>query len=774
MITRLGLWPIISILIWGLLGLSLSFASEQSIGPRKNLFKVDEILIEGTKKVEAEAILDRISAKVGSVLDNYTLKQDIERIYALKFFETVEAYREERKGNDVLIFKVKEKPIVSSIILDGNSEISDDIQKQLKTKAFNILDINTVKTDVQALQKLYEEKGFYLATVTYEIKSVSEESVDLVFKISEMDKVVVKKITFLGNRTLTDNELKSQMETREESLFSWLSGSGSFKEFNFQTDIERLKFYYKTQGFLQVFVDSPQVTVSEDRRWIFITVKINEGPKFDVNNIYFQGELLFSESELLEKMKLKSGDVYSELTLREDIQTLTELYQDEGYAFANVLRTLDIVPGENKVDITFSFEKGRIVHFGKITMKGNTKTRDKVIRRELRVTEGMRYSGSLMRQSRENVNRLGFFEPSSVVFNTVSPIGQDDILDLEIQVQERNTGQISLGAGYSTATKGFLQASISQNNFRGLGQILSFSLNLSSTTQNYQLSFTEPYLLDTKWTAGGDVYFTTDTRSVSYDEKRRGFSTRVGHPIFDFTRLFLTYKFEDTELTNVRDTSVNANVENGMASGVEASLIHDKRNNIFEPSGGYYNSLSAEYVGLGFDKKWVRAVTDNRYYKTIVGDLVLRSRLYGARLFVVDGEPIPRSEKFFLGGPRNLRGFAYEDIGPKKDGTFIDENGNVIATRFNERGLFSLFSTIEFEHPLVREAGLKWVAFFDAGNIWDRYMGDNDSYSLRMNYGFGFRWFSPIGVLRFEFGYPLNKRADEASSQFHFDIGQLF
>ncbi len=274
------------------------------------------------------------------------------------------------------------------------------------------------------------------------------------------------------------------MQTREESLFSPLSGSGNFKEFNFKTDVERLKYLYKTRGYLQVNIGNPSITVSEDKKWIFITIQVVEGPKFEVNNIFYNGELLFTENEMKEKTSLKSGDTYSEETLRQDIQALTEMYQDKGYAFANVLRTLQIVPGENKVDINYSFEKGEIAYFGKIIVKGNTKTRDKVVRRELRIHEGMMYSGSKLRISKERVTRLGFFEPSSVIFNTVSPKGSNNILNVEISVKERQTGQISVGAGYSTATKGFFQASISQNNFRGLGQNLNLNVSLGPNSKD--------------------------------------------------------------------------------------------------------------------------------------------------------------------------------------------------------------------------------------------------------------------------------------------------
>lgn len=754
--------------------------AQEIIGPIKEFFRVDAIEVEGNRKVEAEAVLEKLGTRPDVMLDNYLLRKDLSRIYEMKYFEEVEAYHKISGDKNILLFKVKEKPIISKIKFEGNDEISDDdLKEQIKTKEFNILDVSTVKNDVLLLQKHYEEKGYFLAQATYTTSDNQNGSVDITFHIKEWDKVRVKKITFLGNKALTDEELMGFMQTKEESYFSFLSGSGNFKEVNFQTDVERLKYLYKTRGYLQVNIQNPEVTASEDKKWIFITVRLQEGPQFSVNDISFNGELLFGEQEMLDKLKMKSGDIYNEENLRLDIQTLTEMYQDKGYAFANVLRTLEVVPGENKVDVIFSFEKGVIAYFGKITTKGNTKTRDKVIRRELRIYEGEMYSGSKLRISKENVNRLGFFQQESVVFNTITRKGTDNILDVEISIKERPTGQISLGAGYSTATKGFVQASVAQNNFRGLGQNINLNLSYSNRQQIYNLGFTEPYLFDTKWTAGADYYQTVSYFIRSFNYRKHGGDVRVGHPIFEYTRLFLTYRYEDSKVRDVINSEIKEEVENGSASSLQASIIRDKRNNIFEPTAGYYTSGSLEYTGLGGTMRWMKAEAEGRYYKPIIGDLVLRTRLNISRLFKTEEREIPRVEKFSMGGARNMRGFNLEDIGPRRMATNTKTGAQEV---FNFGGLESILATVEFEHPLIKEAGLKWVVFSDVGNVFEHRIGKDGNYAMRADYGFGFRWFSPIGVLRFEFGFPLNpkkdrqgkKGDDEAGSQFNFDIGQLF
>jgi outer membrane protein insertion porin family len=747
--------------------ISSSVFSAEDIGARVDLFKIDRIDIVGNKKVEKEAILEKLGAKVGMTLDNYLLKKDLEKIYSMKYFESVEASQDLSNGLNVLTFKVKEKSIITKISFEGNDGLSDDdLKGQVKSKVFSILDTTTIKSDVQALLKFYEEKGYFLASVDFKEKKLNEENTELIFNIKEYDKVKVKKINFLGNVAFKDEEIKSILQTQEDTLFSFMSGTGNFKEINFQNDIERLKYFYRMKGYLQINIGTPEITVSEDKKWVFITMKLTEGPQFTVNKITFQGEVLFPESELQEKMTLKENETYSEESLRKDIQMLTEMYQDEGYAFANVIRNLNVVPGENKVNVEFSFEKGKIAYFGKIRIKGNPKSRDKVIRREITIKEGQKFNGTDLRQSKENVQRLGFYEPDSIVFNTVSPKDKEDVLDVEVSVKEKNTGQISLGAGYSTATGGFFQASVTQSNFRGLGQNLSFSLNIAKTSNTFSIDFTEPYFLDTKWTLGGGIFVSQNDTSSSYSEKRKGGNIRVGYPIMSFTNLYMTYKLEDTKLKSVDDPTIDPKIENGIASSVQASIIHDRRDDRSDPRKGYFLSYTTEYTGLGGDKKWIKNEAEVRGYYPVVGDLIFRTRLYGGQLTQIDNRVIPRTEKFTLGGSRNLRGYSYEDIGPHSR---LPRTSDGVYESFNTGGKFMSFGNFEFQHPLSREAGLKWVLFFDAGHA-----GDFENIRVYTDYGFGFRWFSPIGVLRFEFGYPLTGEFKGKGTQFNFDIGQLF
>ncbi len=748
------------------------------IGPERNLFTINKIRIDGLKKIEPESILQKISSAPKKTITNHDLQSDIKRIYSMRFFENVEAHRE---GND-LVFKVTEKPVISSLSFKGNDEFDkEDFEEKIETKSFSILDSFALDEDTEKIKEMYEDKGYYLSQVNYDVKKRDKGQVDVEFKIKEYDKVKVKKISFVGNKKISDKELKQFMVTREDSLLGFMSDAGNFKELNFKTDIERLTYYYRTKGYIQAVFGQPSVTVSEDKRWIFITLSVMEGPQYKINSISYTGDLLYSKEELDEMISLKNKEVYSEEKLRKDVEKLTEAYQDKGYAFVNVIRDLKPVADESRkeVDVSFSFERGKKARFGRITINGNSKTRDKVIRRELRIHEGMEYSGSKLRISKANVERLGFFEPGSVVFNSSPQRGSSDLLDVDISVKERQTGQISIGAGYSTQSKGFLQASIKQRNFAGKGQNLGFSLSLSKQQQDYSLSLTEPYFMDTRWSLGGSLFRSESSFINSFEYRKQGGSIRVGYPLADYTRAYLAYSLEDTKIKKVKNPTIIPADENGFASGIEASIIHDKRNNAFEPTKGLYATAAAEFVGLGFDHRWLKLTGDVRYYYPIYKEFILRSRIKSQKLFETsDKKAVPRTEKFAMGGSRNMRGYGNEKIGTQK---YLPTVGGSSSDYFNIGGLHSVIGTVEIEHPLLKEAGLKWAVFYDIGNVYDKYMGSNGDYKLKQDFGFGLRWFSPIGLLRFEFGFPINRKrqADlngpaDKSNQFFFDIGQLF
>ncbi len=738
---------------------------------------VGSVDVEGLKRIEKDAVLAKLSTKPGDVLTAEKVRSDIQSIFKMGFFDDIAVEGTLLSNQQVgLTYVVRERPVIAKLNFEGNERISSsDLKDVIKVKEWSIQDINKVKEDVALIQKHYEEKGFYLAKVTYDIKPTQQGEVELTYKINDYDKVQIKKITFLNNKKFTDAQLKGVFaETREGGFFSFLSSSGNFKESAFKQDLQRLTYWYLDHGYVKFKFENPVVTVSDDKKWVFISIYMDEGSQYKMGTVDFGGDLLFSKEELRDELTLTSDQTFSISKRNADIQHLTEKYQDLGYAFVNVIPKMNIHDDTKTIDIEYDFEKGNLCYFGEINVVGNSKTYDKVIRRELKIHEGELYSGSKLRVSRENVERLGYFAPGEVIFNTVTPKGKSDILNVDISVKERSTGTITLGAGYGSNQGFFFTTQIAEINLMGRGQNLSLSAQYSiqQLSRSLNLGFTEPYTFDSLWSTGFDVYSVKFPIPYKYTTSKLGFDFKLGHPIIEYTYAFITYKYE-----GIQDLFPDANLDpsivasdSGILSSVVLSTIRDKRNNRFETSAGNYQSASLEVAGLGGDFKFTKWVLNNRIYHRIVGDLVIRNSTEVGQISSVGGVTVPPSQKFYLGGPNNMKGFPLFLLGPRSP--VLSSSGNPIPLG----GSAEAFSLVELEYPLLKEAGIKLVLFFDVGNTWDHFPGGglDDPFTVRTDTGFGFRWFSPIGPLRFEWGFPLARKPGEDVSVFQFFIGPPF
>jgi len=736
---------------------------------------VQSFEIKGLKRIEKDAVVAKIGTKLAHPVNREQIKDDIKALFSMGYFDDIQVEGEILPSGQVkLIYSFRERPVISKIEFEGNEKIgTNDLKDVIKIKEWSILDVNKVREDVARIQKHYEEKGFYLAKVNFAIEPVDDDQVKLIYRINDYDKVQIKKITFLNNRKFSDQQLKGLLaETREGGSLSFLTSSGSFKEAAFKQDLQRLNYWYLDHGYVKFRYENPVVTVSDDKKWLYISIYVDEGDQYKIGTIDFGGDLLFSKEELEKDITLTSGELFSVSKRNTDIQRLTEKYQDLGYAFANVIPKMNIHEDTLTIDTEYDFEKGNLVHFGEINILGNTKTHDKVIRRELKIHEGELYSGTKMRESRENVERLGFFAPGEILFNTVTPKDRPDVLDVDITVKERSTGTITLGAGVGSVQGVFFTSTISEINLFGRGQNLSLSAQYSSgagSSRSFNLGFTDPYAFDTLWSMGGDLYSVILPIPNRYNTRKLGGDARLGYPIGEFTRLFFTYKNEglqifDKQSTNITDEMIRQ--DSGVLSSVVVNVVRDVRNNRFETTAGNYQSASVEFAGLGGDKYFLKWNLNNRFYRRVIGDLVFRNSVEVGQITGMENHPIPPSEKFYLGGPNNMKGYDYLSLGP----SMIGSNG----VRVPLGGGFQAFSLFELEYPLIRDAGLKFVTFFDAGNSWERIPVGGDPLVIRTDAGFGFRWFSPIGPLRFEWGYPLSKRPGESSPVFQFFIGAPF
>lgn len=735
---------------------------------KKEFKEISKILVKGNRKIEEAAIRNQLKTRVGQILDMRTVREDVQRLFGMGFFYNVEVDQREEEGRLVVTYILTEKPIVAEIAFFGNDELDDDeLNEAVAIKPYEILDITKIQGAIEKIQKLYEDKGFFLANVSYKLKDIStEEGVkakSLQFDIVENDKVQVKKITFIGNKSLKDGYLKGRIQTQEGGLFSFMSGSGAYKQDQFDQDMKILNFLYFNEGYVQVKIDRPEVYVTPDKKSIYITIRIEEGEQFDVGEVNFTGDLLFSEKELYDAIQLDEGGTFISEKLQRDIQSLTAKYGDLGYAFTNVIPRTRIRAEERLVDITFEFDKGNKVYFGKINVKGNSKTRDKVIRRELQILEGELYNETKKRESIANIRRLGFFE--EVNFNTSTPENSPDILNVDIVVKERNTGTIQIGAGFSSFSGFIFNGQVNQTNFLGKGQNLGVSIDLSERDSLFNLSFTEPHYNDSDWSIGFDAFRSVRDFIDRFEETKTGGAIRLGHPLAPYLKGFIQYKLDETEAE--LDEGADANlfpVEtiNGLTSSLKFTLSYDKRNDRFAPTKGIFSTAAIEYAGLGGDLEYTKFTSTFRYFKRLFWEVVWRNNLsYGLIVSNNDQDP-PFNQLFLLGGANNLRGYDFFSIGRKK----ADSNGELQPFGGEQQ----IFLQTELEFPLIQEAGIKGVVFFDVGEAEDEFEFDE----LRSDVGFGFRWFSPIGPLRFEWGFPIAKRDGEKAVNFQFAIGSPF
>ena len=750
---------------------------------------IKTIDVTGNRKIEKDAIVTKLISKIGDEYSAATIRSDVEALFKLGFFFNVEVDRQVTGKEVKLTYKVQEKPSIVEIVYEGNSEIkNEDIAEASGIKAYQILDMTKVREASEKVQKLYEDKGYFLAKVSTEVQDVTkDESVKLIFKVRENDKVKVKKITFLGNNHLKDGELKSKMLTQEGGFFSAISGSGQYKQEMFERDTQILRFVYYNQGYVQAKIDRPQVTVTPDKKNIYITIRVEEGEQYSVGDVDFAGDILFPKAELYEAIKIDENGIFAYDVLQKDISELTAKYGDLGYAYANVIPRPRFNDKERKVDLIFEFDKGNKVYFGKINVVGNSKTRDKVVRRELKVVEGELYNETRRRQSLEGIQRLGFFE--EVNFKTSVDPERAEIMNIDINVKERNTGQIQVGAGYGTSQGFTLQGSVNQTNFLGKGQNLGASLNLSNVGNYFSLSFTEPYLNDTNWSLGFDAYQSSNSGRADYYENHRGGAVRLGHPLGENSRGFIRYKYDKANLDPRYDaddvlitdyTLFPLKEASGETSSVTGTVEWDTRNDRMQPTRGFFTSASYEYAGLGGNIKYQRANGIFRFFKGVVWDVTWRNSLQYSYIGSLRDEDVPFNELYLLGGPYSLRGYRSYRVGQKKYSQKIYDDriakgdsphdAEIKAWRFYGGDQQAMFQT-ELQFPLVKEAGIMGVVFYDVG-LADNVMKDENLYA---DMGFGIRWFSPIGPLRFEWGFPLDRDPDyNENSVFEFSIGTPF
>jgi outer membrane protein insertion porin family len=730
----------------------------------KGVVQIDSISVQGNKRIETDAILAVIESQKGAKYDQDTLNKDLRSIYQMGFFEDVQIDTEESPGGKSVAFKVSEKPSIGKITLLGTKKIDQkDLVEVLGIKKYSIINMKAIKDSIERLKDHYHQKGYYHVEIKESLEDLPNNEVSLIYQIKEGDKAYIREIIFEGNVAFDDDDLKDLMETSEKGFFSFLTESGHLDKKKLEGDIFKIKSFYQNNGYIKARVGEPDISYKEDEGLI-ITVTINEGPQYAIGKVMLEGDLIKDVDELYQALKITKEKVYNREVIRSDTLSLSEIYSDEGYAFIDVSPDIKEDDKAHKVDITYRIVKGKKIRFERIIITGNDKTRDKVIRRELKVIEGGYFSGKKLKRSSQNLHRLGFFEEVEV--NTKKGSSDEEMV-LDIHVKERPTGMLSFGIGYSSDehTIGTLQ--ISQNNLFGRGQSLSAKASLSNKATRYTLSFTEPWLFDKPLSAGIDLY----DWEYEYDEYIKdstGGRLKLGFPLgLDFTRGSVIYTYDDAEIRDVLETAsqiIKDMIGRNVTSSLTLGISRDSRDRRFNARQGSVNSFTVEYAGgfLGGDNYFTKYMARSAWFFPFFLDSAFSIQGRWGYTDQRPGGELPVYEKFRLGGMNTVRGFRYGTISPI-DPTTGDRIGGEKMMVYN----------IEFRFPLQKEQGIMGVLFFDAGNV---FTADEDYTfaGIRSSAGAGIRWYSPVGPLRLEWGKNLDPEPGEAGSTWEFTIGTPF
>jgi outer membrane protein insertion porin family len=749
--------------------------------------RIAAVRIEGNARVDDEAIRIHIQCRPGQSFDPATVDSDVRAIYAMGFFENVEVERLDEAGGTTLVFRVRERPQIVSVKVEGTDKLrSEDVEAALKIRPHTILDAEKMRKGIADAKKLYTDKGYLDATITAKTEPVAgtDNEVALTYVVDEHKIVRIQHIEIEGNSAFSDRKLKRTMTTSEENIISRFTGAGVLNDEALKTDTERLTAFYYDNGYITVRVDEPKVERKDDG--LYVTIKIAEGDQFKVGTIGFTGDVR-DDLNLDKDLDLQTGETFRSSKLRQDILKLTDKYGDVGYAFVNIEPDTNIDQDKKIVDIKYKIDQGPQVTIDKILITGNTKTRDKVLRRELKVEEQEQFSGTKLKKSRDALNRLGFFQEVNL---TTQRGRSEEKLNLQVDVKEGQTGSLTAGAGFSSADNLLFNARIQENNLFGRGQRAVLNADFGSRRQNFIASYTEPWLFDIPLLSTFDAF----RWRLDYDDFTRGgtgFGLRLLYPLtaLGYEQLFHTfsleevrvgaeYRLEDAEITDINRRSpptVVASEGRSVTSSIRPILSRNTLNSYFDPTRGSAQEISVEYAGLGGESEFLKVDAKTRHYWPIYKSPSLGTFVYsiggtigwGQGYHGTIGHELPLFERYFPGGINSVRGFKTRTLGPREP--VFDAQGQEINTD-PIGGSEQLVVNNELIFPIVEALGLKGVVFFDSGNSWLESKGW-DLGDLRYSAGAGIRWQSPLGPIRIEFGIPLNRRQHDKTSVVLFSFG---
>jgi outer membrane protein insertion porin family len=788
--------------------------SEVELARNQSIARID---IVGSRRVSKDDFLTYLREHVGQPFTPEGLTRDVRELWDSGFFDDVQVEIDRRDEGVTLRFVVRERPNIKEITFEGNEEIdAEKLQEGIEAKPNTILSYPSLRRSVQKIRDLYAEKGYFLAEATFDVTSRKDNEVNVLFKVIEHQAVTVRRVTFIGNDHLSDSELRDVMFTGAGGILAFGSG-GPFRQDAFERDVLMINATYYDRGFLSVAIAAPRVMLTPDRNGIEIALTINEGPQYKIRQLKIyerdasgrEVEPIQGRRHLREMIHAKSGDIFNRAELAKDLQTVRTMYRDEGYANVQADPQTQLDPDKKEVDIVVPIRRGPPVFFDRIEIRGNTKTRDKVIRREMQIAEGVLFSESKLETSKRLITALGFFERVDVSTEEGSA---PDRININIEVAEKSTGTFQVGAGFSSVENFILTAQVQQANFFGNGQSVSLQAQVSSLRQSVNIRYFEPYFLDTKFSMATDLY---DQLRVypDFSQHTRGGSITFGHPLTmpPYLRASLSYTAEYDEVstattTTLFGTSTAVSIfqrlplrnlfTSGFTSSLRPALTYDTRDNRLFATSGIYLQGSAELASpvFGSQNQFLRYRAIGSFYYPIGLGFVLK---VNTNLGVVTSPldaGVPIFARFFLGGILDLRGFRLRTIGPRLPLTqSLDPNSQPIPNGAPIGGNLSYYQNVETEFPIIEKVGIRGVVFTDLGNAWNLeqvycsaakgaanpttdpcFHGFDSLIQMRASWGFGIRWFSPLGPLRFEWGFPFNPLPFEEHSVFEFTIGNFF
>ena len=727
---------------------------------------VAEVDVVGNKILDKDVVLMRLSIKQGDVFDPKVINEQMKTIFNLGYFDDIKVNVDDLPEGKRVVFDVKEKPYIKTIgVLGSDALDSEDIISAMNSKTGSVLNLKILADDLNKIRELYRKDGYYMAKVSYELEQDNESMARLNIVVKEGEKLYIRGIEIKGADQLDPDDLKKQLALAERGIFSWLTGSGVLKEEMLDRDAAALEAYYANRGFVDVKVGQPQVEFKDDG--IFITFTVEEGKRYKVGNITFAGDLLEQPDKLLTITKLddltEEDDYFDRSVLRSDGQNLAQHYSDFGYAFADVDYRIEKQESALAVDIRFILTKNQKVYIRRVSIEGNDRTRDNVIRREVLLSDGELFSGTKLRRSNERLKKTGFFEVADI--ETV-PTGNPNTLDLKVKIKEKTTGSLSGGVGYSTYDRFGVSLALSELNAFGKGYKTVLSGTFSGSSNVYNLSLIDPRFNDTPLGIGLDIYYRKDDM-VDYDKITQGGKMRFAYPLGEYTDVFWGYRLDRYTIYNV-DTDAASTIRDiegiNWSSVLFTGAIRDTTDDNMAPTRGTINKLTLSNGGgplLGTDH-FMKGVYDNNYFLSLPLNTVFR--FHGQAGFIAPNtsEDVPVFERFFLGGINSVRGYPSYKISPLDTASGDRIGGNKEA-----------FANFEYIFPINNDIGLKGLTFFDIGNSWDD--GEWDLGDLKKSVGAGIRIFTPMGLIRVEYGYALDTVPDQGSPhKIEFTMGTGF